>query len=69
MIDGQTSRDARPWGTRMLSPPPVWHFAKPNGVASYRLTNTIGTVSKLDVQIFVIRMCAEFPDQRVCRFS
>jgi hypothetical protein len=23
MIDGQTSEDARPWGTRMLSPPPV----------------------------------------------
>src|SRR3977135_2974274 len=24
IIDGQTSEDARPWGTRMLSPPPVW---------------------------------------------
>jgi hypothetical protein len=23
MIDGQTSGDARPWGTRMRSPPPV----------------------------------------------
>jgi hypothetical protein len=23
MIDGQTSEDARPWGTRMLSPPPI----------------------------------------------
>jgi hypothetical protein len=44
-------------------------FAKPNGVASYRFSNTIGTVLKFDVQIFVIGMCAEFPDQRVCRFS
>jgi hypothetical protein len=28
MIDGQTSADARPLGTRMLSPPPVLHFCE-----------------------------------------
>jgi hypothetical protein len=28
MIDGQTSADARPLGTHMLSPPPVLHIAK-----------------------------------------
>ena len=47
MIDGQTSADARQSGTRMLSPPPVLHFAKPNDiVASCRLSNRIGTVLK-----------------------
>jgi hypothetical protein len=28
MIDGQTSAEARPSGTRMLSPPPVLHFCE-----------------------------------------
>ena len=45
------------------------HFAKPNGVAVVSVPNTIGRVLNVDVQIFVIGMCAEFPDQRVCRIS
>ena len=68
MIDGQTSEDARPWGTRMLSPPPVCicetEWRRVVSVFKY-----VGTVLKLDVQISVIWTCAEFPYQRVCRFS
>jgi hypothetical protein len=50
-------------------PLPCCIFAKPNGVAPYRFSNTIGPVLKVGVQIFVIVMCAELRDQRVCKIS
>src|SRR5258708_4852530 len=43
MIDGQTSEDAPP-GARACFHPLPFAFAKPNGVASYRFSSTIGTV-------------------------